>query len=64
MCKKKKKGRPLASPEVRDNIVAIRLNSTELDALNSYCFRYDTTYSVVLRDLLMIMSVIPDNPLS
>ena len=56
-----KKGRPSATPEVRENIVAIRLNSTELDALNSYCFRYDTSISDVLRDALMVLSVIPDD---
>ena len=56
-----KKGRPLASPEVRDNIVSIRMNSTELNALNFYCERYDTTASVVIRDALMVMGVIPDD---
>ena len=57
----KKKGRPLSSPEVRDNIVSLRLNSTELDALNQYCERYDTSTSVVIRDALMVLSVIPDD---
>ena len=57
----KKKGRPLDSPKVRDNIVSLRLNSTELDALSRYCFRYDTSASVVIRDALMVLSVIPDD---
>jgi len=57
----KKKGRPLSSPEVRDNIVSIRLNSTELDALSRYCNRYDTSASDVIRDALMVLSVIPDD---
>ena len=57
----KKKGRPLNSAMVRDNSVTIRLNSKELESLNSYCFRYDTSISDVLRDCLMILGVIPDD---
>ena len=59
--KNKKKGRPLQSPEVRDNVLSLRLNSTELNALNIYCERYDTKASVVIRDALMVLSVIPSD---
>lgn len=59
----KKLGRPLASPEPRENLVTIRLNSTELKALTDYSWRYDTSVSDVIRDSLMLLSVIPDNPM-
>jgi len=58
---KNKKGRPLSSPLVRDNIVTFRLNSKELDALNNWTWRYDVGISNTLRDLLMIHSIIPDS---
>ena len=57
----KKKGRPLATPQVRDNLVTIRLNSKELEALQMYAWRYDQSMSDVLRDSLMILSIIPDD---
>ena len=60
--KKKKLGRPLASPQPRDNSLTIRLNSTELAALTMWCERYDQSVSDVLRDLMMLHSIIPDNP--
>ena len=60
--KKSKIGRPLASPEVRDNTISIRLNSTELRALENWVWRYDTSISDTLRDVLMIMSIIPETP--
>ena len=60
--KKKKLGRPLASPEPRDNLVSVRFNNTELRALEGYCWRYDTSIADVIRDSLMLLSVIPDNP--
>ena len=56
----KKKGRPIASPQPRDNSVTFRLNSTEFAALQGYVERYDTSISDVLRDVLMIMSIIPE----
>ena len=56
-------GRPLASPEPRDNLVTVRFNATELRALNDYSWRYDTSVSDVIRDSLMLLSVIPDNPI-
>jgi hypothetical protein len=62
MTGKKKLGRPLTSPEPRENLVGVRLNNTELQALESYCWRYDTSISNVIRDCLMLLSVIPDNP--
>ena len=57
----KKLGRPLATPEPRDNSVTIRLNSKELRSLEDWCCRYDVSISDCLRDCLMIMSVIPDD---
>ena len=58
-----KKGRPLESPLPRDQIVTLRLNATELKSLQDYCERYDQSHSEVIRSALMILSVIPDNPL-
>lgn len=58
----KQKGRPCTSPLPREEVVAFRVNSVELKALNDYCFRYDMSSSDVIRDALMILSVIPDNP--
>ena len=57
----KKKGRPPATPQVRDNSVTIRLNSKELEALQMYAWRYDQSMSDVLRDSLMILNIIPDD---
>ena len=61
--KKKKQGRPLVTPEPREHSVTIRLNSTELRCLESYVWRYDTSMSDVLRDSLMLLSIIPQPPL-
>jgi len=58
---KKRRGRPPASPLIRDTSVTIRLNSKELASLNMWCERYDTSISDCLRDCLMIMSIIPDD---
>ena len=60
---KKKRGRKLASPQPRDNVVSVRFNDTELHALNTYCFRYDTSLSDVIRDALDVVGVIPTNPI-
>ena len=60
--KKPKPGRPLESPLARDHLIAIRLNKHELDCLEGYCERYDTSISDVVRDALMLLSVIPSNP--
>ena len=57
----KKLGRPLATPEPRDNSVTIRLNSKELKNLEDWCWRYDLSISDCLRDSLMILGVIPDD---
>ena len=61
---KKLKGRPLESPLPRDQVITLRLNSKELESLNTYAFRYDQSISDVIRDALMILSVIPTNPLN
>ena len=58
---KKKLGRPLASPERRDEICAIRLNSTELNCLSTYAWRYSMSCSDVIREALMVLSVIPES---
>ena len=60
---KRRRGRPPSSPEVRDNTLSFRLNSTELSALELYVDRYDTSISDTLRDALIILSIIPDNPM-
>ena len=57
---KNKKGRPLDTPLVRDHVLGIRLNDQELKALSTYCWRYDKSYSEVIRDSLQLLSVIPD----
>lgn len=59
----KKAGRPLKSPELRDNILSFRLNSTELKCLEAWVHRYDTSVGDVVRDSLSLLSVIPDNPI-
>ena len=64
MSDKKKLGRPLGSPLPRQECVTVRFNSVELDALTIYADRYDMNISSVIRDALMILSVIPDNPLN
>ena len=56
-------GRPLSSPEVRDNVIGLRLNDTEVRSLSNYGWRYDLSMSEVIRQSLMILSIIPDNPL-
>ena len=61
--KKKKVGRKLSSPLVRDQLVVVRLNKREMECLQGYCERYDTSISDVIRDALMLLSVIPDNPI-
>lgn len=58
-----KLGRPLESPEPRDNSITIRLNSTELKSLETWAFRYDQSISDVVRNALMLLSVIPENPI-
>ena len=57
-----KRGRPLESPEPRDQPITFRLNQTELDSLSAYAWRYDRSVSDVIREALMVLSVIPDNP--
>ena len=57
-----KKGRPLSSPLPRDQVVTLRLNTKEQECLDNYCYRYDISISEVIRQLLMLHSVIPDNP--
>ena len=59
----KRKGRPLSSPLPRDQVVTLRLNRKELECLEAYCFRYDTSFSETIRQALQILSVIPENPL-
>ena len=59
-----KKGRPLDSPLVRDQVVTVRLNSKEFTAIESYCYRYDVSISETIRQSLMVLSVIPENPKS
>ena len=61
--KAKKIGRPLSSPLPRQEKVDFRLNKIEYQALNEHCWRYDISVSDCIRDLLMIHSVIPDNPI-
>jgi len=58
---KKRKGRPLASPEHRINLITIRLKDTELKCLSNWCNRYDQSVSDVIRDVLMIHSIIPES---
>ena len=60
---KAKMGRPLQSPLPRNDSVTIRLNETEMECLQRYCWRYDRSVSDVIRDALMVLSVIPDNPI-
>ena len=64
MSKKKQVGRPLESPQARDNIIGIRLNETELMCLSQYCWRYELSMSEVIRQALEVLSVIPVNPKS
>lgn len=59
----KKAGRPLDSPEPRDQKVDFRLNKTEYDCLTQWCWRYDMSVSDCIRDLMMIHSIIPENPI-
>ena len=59
---KKKKGRPLQTPEQRSNIIGLRLNDTEVRALGNYAWRYDLSMSDVIRESLMILGVLPDCP--
>lgn len=62
MTKKKiKRGRPLASPEIRDQTFQVRLNETELQSLANFSWRYDKSMSEVVRDALMILCVIPES---
>ena len=58
---KKGRGRPLASPEPRDQYVSVRLNTSEFKCLESFAWRYDQSYSEVVRQSLMILSVIPES---
>lgn len=62
--KKSKLGRPLNSPLPRDQLIAVRLNKKELECLEAWCMRYDTSVSDAVREALMILSVIPDNPIT
>ena len=59
----KRKGRPCTSPLPRTEFVSLRLNTTELQSLQDYCERYDQSHSEVIRSALMLLSVIPENPL-
>ena len=59
--RRKRKGRPLASPEPRINLITIRLKDTELKCLSNLCNRYDQSVSDVIRDVLMIHSIIPES---
>ena len=59
---KPKLGRPLMSPEPRSTNVVFRLNPTEYKALESAAWRYDVSTSQIIRDALMVLGVIPDNP--
>ena len=59
--KRKKRGRPLNSLEPRINIVGIRLNETETRCLSQYAWRYDQSMSEVVRQVLMVMSIIPES---
>ena len=59
---KKRRGRKLASPLVRDNLITIRLNQVELKSLTTYCWRYDVSMSETIRDSLVVLGVLPDNP--
>ena len=61
--KKNKKGRPRTTPQTRDNLVGVRLNDLELECLSRYAWRYEQSVSDVIRDALMLLSVIPENPL-
>ena len=63
MSYKKKRGRKLTSPEIRDNLITIRLNETELKCLTQYCWRYDVSMSETIRDALEILGILPVNPL-
>lgn len=58
------KGRPLTSPQVRDKLVGLRLNETELKCLTGYAGRYEMSVSDVIRLCLETFSVTPINPLS
>ena len=60
MPKKPKVGRPLKSPLPRENFVSFRLNEVELKALKDYSWRYDQGHGDVIRDALMVLSVIPE----
>lgn len=59
----KRKGRPRSSPLPRTEFISLRLNNLELKSLQDYCERYDLSHSEVIRSALMLLSVIPDNPL-
>ena len=60
---KKKIGRPRTTPLTRNNLVGVRLNDLELECLAGYAWRYEQSVSDVVRDALMVLSVIPENPL-
>ena len=60
---KKKQGRPLESPLPRDVVINLRLNSLEDECLSSYAWRYDQSVSEVIRQALMVLSIIPTNPI-
>ena len=59
---KAKLGRPLQSPEPRCTNVVFRLNPTEYKALETAAWRYDVSTSQIIREALMVLGVIPDNP--
>lgn len=59
--KNKKRGRPLESPLPRDTLINLRLNSREAECLQMYSWRYDVSMSEVIRQALMILSIIPEN---
>lgn len=58
---KTKLGRPKLPRESRlDNRVSFRLSEHERRILNNYSMVYGLSPSVVVRDCLMVMGVIPD----
>lgn len=57
----KKRGPKLQSPLVRDEVITLRLNKKEQECLNAYAWRYDQSVSDVIRQTLMILSIIPES---
>ena len=58
---KKQIGRPVLPREIRkDELICFRLTEKERQILNDYCWRYDASPSMIIRDCLAILGVIPD----